>query len=252
MAEETTSAGRRIRAAAVQLEAALGDVAANLERLEKLVDEAAAKGARLIALPEFCTSRLPFDGAAHAAVLPPDNPALALLKRLAARHRCWLGGSMLVAEGGEVYNRYHFVEPEGRVHRHDKDLPTMWENAFYGPGRDDGCFVTGLGGFWLRCLLRGGARGGKRGAGQRRHRHGDGLGGDGAARLRHQRRGPGKLRRQDGQAREVEAAGGLRLGVLHGADGKACRKKCRDGDVDRTSHVLERSAPVQSRPVKLR
>jgi predicted amidohydrolase len=140
------SAPKRITAAAVQLEAAVGDVATNLERIERLVDEAAGKGAKLIAIPEFCTSRLPFDVRAHEAVLPPDNAAVDLFKRLAAKHRCWLGGSMLIAQGGEIYNRYHFVEPDGTTHRHDKDLPTMWENAFYGPGNDDGVFQTGLGG----------------------------------------------------------------------------------------------------------
>lgn len=135
-----------MRVAAVQLEAAVGDVATNLQRLEILIDEAAAGGARLIALPEFCSSSLPFDARAHAAVLPPENPVLALMRRRAARHRCWIGGSMLVADGGDIYNRYHFVEPDGRVHLHDKDRPTMWENAFYAPGRDDGVFDTGLGG----------------------------------------------------------------------------------------------------------
>ena len=136
----------RIAAAAVQLEADVGDVATNLERIEALVNDAAGKGARLIAIPEFCTSRLPFDARAHAAVLPPDNAALDLFKRLAAKHRCWLGGSMLIADGGEIYNRYHFVEPDGTTHHHDKDLPTMWENAFYGPGHDDGAFDTAIGG----------------------------------------------------------------------------------------------------------
>ncbi|PXV70212.1 putative amidohydrolase [Sinimarinibacterium flocculans] len=136
----------RMRAAAVQLDAEVGDVATNLERIERLVDEAAASGARLIAVPEFCTSRLPFDPRAHEAVLPPDNAAVALFRQLAARHRCWIGGSMLVAQHGEISNRYHFVEPDGRVHVHDKDLPTMWENAFYGPGSDDGVFETALGG----------------------------------------------------------------------------------------------------------
>lgn len=141
-----SSETRTMRAAAVQLEAEVGDVATNLERIERLVDEAAAGGARLIAVPEFCTSRLPFDARAHQAVLPPDNVALDLFQRLAARHHCWLGGSMLVAEGGEIYNRYHFVGPGGQVFRHDKDLPTMWENAFYRGGHDDGVFDTELGG----------------------------------------------------------------------------------------------------------
>ena len=146
MPAKNSSALKRITAAAVQLEAEVGDVATNLERIERLVDEAAGKGAKLIAIPEFCTSRLPFDVRAHEAVLPPDNAAVDLFKRLAAKHRCWLGGSMLIAQGGEIYNRYHFVEPDGTTHRHDKDLPTMWENAFYGPGNDDGVFQTGLGG----------------------------------------------------------------------------------------------------------
>lgn len=135
-----------LQAAAIQLETVVGDVAENLIRIEKLVDEAARGGAKLIAIPEFCTSKLPFDARAHQAVLPPDNPAVALFKRLAARHQCTLGGSMLIAENGEVYNRYHLVEPDGRVHLHDKDLPTMWENAFYTAGHDDGVFDTALGG----------------------------------------------------------------------------------------------------------
>ena len=135
-----------IKAAAIQLEAEVGDVATNLQRIEALVQEAASKGAKLIAVPEFCTSRLPFDPRAHQAVLATDNAALDLFKRLAKRHQCWIGGSMLIAENSEIYNRYHFVEPDGRVHCHDKDLPTMWENAFYRSGSDDGVFDTGLGG----------------------------------------------------------------------------------------------------------
>ena len=145
MVDKATRAERAVVAAAVQLEANVGDVATNLARIERLVDDACAKGARLVAMPEFCTTRVCFDPRVHDAVLPPDNAALDLFKRLAARHRCWLGGSMLIADGDAIYNRYHFVEPDGRVHLHDKDLPTMWENAFYGPGADDGVFDTGLG-----------------------------------------------------------------------------------------------------------
>lgn len=135
-----------IRAGAVQLDAEIGKVSTNLERLERLVNEAARQGAKIIAIPEFFTSKLPFDVRAHEAVLPVDNAALALLIKLAKRHSCWLGGSMLIAEADEIYNRYFFVEPNGTIHQHDKDLPTMWENCFYAPGNDDGVFETGLGG----------------------------------------------------------------------------------------------------------
>ncbi|WP_010540682.1 carbon-nitrogen hydrolase family protein [Dietzia alimentaria] len=135
-----------VRAAAIQLEGVPGRVDLTLGRLEALITEAAEQGARLIAVPEFCTSPVPLRAEVHEAVLPRDNRAVDLFRRLAARHGATIGGSMLIADDDEVYNRYHLVEPDGRVHTHDKDLPTMWENCFYTGGRDDGAFDTGLGG----------------------------------------------------------------------------------------------------------
>ena len=136
----------KIIASAVQLEAVTGDVSANLERVEELSRKAILQGAKLIALPEFFTSRVAFCEEAFHAVLPPDNEAVDLLRLLAAKHECWIGGSMLIADEGDVYNRYHFVEPDGTIHLHDKDLPTMWENTLYAPGNDSGAFKTNLGG----------------------------------------------------------------------------------------------------------
>ena len=135
-----------VRAAAIQLEGVPGRVDLTLGRLEVLITEAAEQGARLIAVPEFCTSPVPLRSEVHEAVLPRDNRAVDMFRRLAARHGATIGGSMLIADDDEVYNRYHLVEPDGRVHTHDKDLPTMWENCFYTGGRDDGAFDTGLGG----------------------------------------------------------------------------------------------------------
>ncbi len=135
-----------ITAAAIQLEATTGDVPTNLERVEALCRKSILKDAKLIALPEFFTSRVPFDEQAYEAVLSPENEAVDLLKHLAAKHECWIGGSMLIADEDDVYNRYHFVEPDGTIHLHDKDLPTMWENAFYAPGKDSGTFETNIGG----------------------------------------------------------------------------------------------------------
>jgi predicted amidohydrolase len=133
------------RVAAVQLQAAPADPAENLRRLERLVDEAVRAGARVIALPEFMTSPIYLGSGAETAVMPREGVALDALSRWAQRHRVLIGGSWLTADGDEIYNRYHLVEPDGRVHRHDKDLPTMWERAFYTHGKDDGRFETALG-----------------------------------------------------------------------------------------------------------
>lgn len=144
MSEKTTNNPKVI--AAIQLEAEIGDVSANLNKVQALSRKALEQGAEMIALPEFFTSRIAFDQRVHDAVLPPRNEAVDWLVDTATTHGCWIGGSMLIADGGEVYNRYYFVEPDGRIHTHDKDLPTMWENAFYGPGKDDGVFDSQLGG----------------------------------------------------------------------------------------------------------
>ncbi|BBY34974.1 hypothetical protein MMIN_30350 [Mycolicibacter minnesotensis] len=133
-----------VLAAAVQLEATLGDVRANLAACERLADEAGRAGARLIALPEFFTTGIGFEPALATAALAPDGAATALLTSLARRHRALVGGSFLCRDlDGHVRNAYLLADPSGVVGRHDKDLPTMWENAFYTGGDDDGVLTAG-------------------------------------------------------------------------------------------------------------
>lgn len=128
-----------VLAAAVQLEASLADVAANLAACERLGDEAGRAGARIIALPEFFSTGIGFTPALADAALPPDGPAAQLLTRLARRHAALVGGSFLCRDAdGHVRNAYLLAGPTGIVGRHDKDLPTMWENAFYVGGDDAG------------------------------------------------------------------------------------------------------------------
>lgn len=133
------------KAAAIQMQTRVGDVAHNLELAETMVREAARQGARIIALPEFFTSAITPDERPYAAVLGANNQALALLQGLASELDIWVGGSLLQEDQGEVYNRYVLAEPNRQLHTHDKDLPTMWENAFYLGGDDDGVFQTQLG-----------------------------------------------------------------------------------------------------------
>ncbi|WP_182359822.1 carbon-nitrogen hydrolase family protein [Tomitella gaofuii] len=129
-----------VLAAAVQLDARTADVDHNLRRCEDLADEAGARGARIIALPEFFTTGIAFDPALSHAALRPDGRATSLLQRLARRHRAWVGGSFLCRDDdGEVRNAYFLAAPDGALlGRHDKDLPTMWENSFYIGGDDPG------------------------------------------------------------------------------------------------------------------
>jgi predicted amidohydrolase len=149
-----------VRVAAVQLEIQLGDVGANLARCEALVREAAHTGAELVALPEFFTTGVVFDPALAGAALPFEGPATAMLARAAAETGSYVGGSFLCRDDdGEVRNAYALAAPGGRLlGRHDKDLPTMWENSFYVGGHDDGVihaqgFTAGAAVCWelMRC-----------------------------------------------------------------------------------------------------
>lgn len=135
-----------VRVAAIQLESVLGDVDRNLAMCEALADEAGAAGAEWIVLPEFFSTGMGFGPALEDAALRPDGPATELLISLARRHGARVGGSFLCRDSdGEVRNAFVLATPEGVVGRHDKDIPTMWENAWYVGGDDDGVIaVDGL------------------------------------------------------------------------------------------------------------
>ncbi|MGD1934654.1 MAG: carbon-nitrogen hydrolase family protein [Candidatus Phaeomarinobacter sp.] len=133
------------RVAAVQMEARVADIPYNIDHAARLIDEAVSKGAEIIAIPEFFTTRIVYDERLFGCSLPPQNPALDMLVSKATLNNVMIGGSYLEMRDGDVYNTYVLVEPDGTVHRHDKDLPTMVENAFYVGGNDDGCIETAKG-----------------------------------------------------------------------------------------------------------
>jgi predicted amidohydrolase len=134
------------RVAAIQLEPVIADVEANLATCERLADEAAAAGAEWILLPEFFTTGVGFVPALADAAVAPDGAATTLLEELARRHGATVGGSFLCRDpDGHARNAFFLATPHGIAGRHDKDLPTMWENCFYVGGSDDGVIETGGG-----------------------------------------------------------------------------------------------------------
>ena len=134
-----------MRAAAIQLEPVIADVAANLEASERLADAAGSAGAEIIVLPEFFTTGIAFDERLAGAAVAPDGAATGLLRDLATRHSALVGGSFLCRDDdGHVRNAFLLADRDGTIlGRHDKDLPTMWENAFYVGGDDDGVIAAG-------------------------------------------------------------------------------------------------------------
>lgn len=144
-----------MRVAAVQLDVKLGDVDTNLAECERLAQEASRAGAELVALPEFFSTGAVFNPEVADGIRPYDGEPTQMLKAVASSAGIFLGGSFLCRDpDGEVRNAYLLVGPDGEIRgRHDKDLPTMWENAFYVGGTDDGVieagpFVAGIAVCW--------------------------------------------------------------------------------------------------------
>lgn len=101
------------------------DVAENLRVAAALIAEAAAAGARLVALPEYF-ALIAADDAAKVAIRerPDDGPLQDFLREAAARHRVWVvGGTVpLVADAvDKVRNSTLVYDDTGaRVARYDK------------------------------------------------------------------------------------------------------------------------------------
>lgn len=134
------------RVVAVQLAVRLGEVDANLRHIEDVIGQAVREHQpQMVFLPEVSTTPNICHPAMRTCALPVDGPALALYRRLAREHDCTIGAGALTIRGRDTFNTYYVVEPDGTAHLHDKDQPTMWENAFYAAGRDEGIAETARG-----------------------------------------------------------------------------------------------------------
>ncbi len=134
-----------MRIAAVQMQAILGDVEANLAKAERLAREAFRQGAEWVILPELFTSGVAFHPVMLDAARPLEGSPAQLLSALAREHDGAVGGSFLALRGGQAYNTFVLASPDGATFRHDKDQPSMWENCYYVGGQDDGVLLTPAG-----------------------------------------------------------------------------------------------------------
>jgi predicted amidohydrolase len=142
---QAAASGRRVRVAAVQMHAVLGDVANNLENAERWVRVALREGAEWIVLPEFFTTAIALHPTklVHAYRTLEGTP-MQLLKRLAQEGHAYVGGSFLARSGPDVFNTFVLASPTGEVYTHDKDFPTTNIEASVYAGGEDDAFVREL------------------------------------------------------------------------------------------------------------
>ncbi len=104
-----------MKVALLQMDIALGDVAANRRKAGAMLAEGLAKGAKLFVLPEMWTTG--YKLAEIAALAEPEGgPTLAMLTAFAREHGVEvIGGSIAEARGGRVYNTCYAIGADGAV-----------------------------------------------------------------------------------------------------------------------------------------
>ena len=120
------------KVAAIQLATKIGDSTANIASCERLALLAIQEGAQWIALPEFFPTGVSWNPKIVEAIQNTEGVAASFMRDFSAKHQVVLGGSFLCRlSDGSVRNRYLCYANGTLVGKHDKDLPTMWENYFY-------------------------------------------------------------------------------------------------------------------------
>jgi N-carbamoylputrescine amidase len=123
--------------ASIQMEPHIGAVDANVDRSIELIEEAAAKGARLIVLPELCNSGYVFCSRAEVREIAEEIPAGPSTSRwieTAQRLGVYLVAGICERDGEKFYNSAVIIGPTGLIGRYRK--MHLWgdEALYFTPG----------------------------------------------------------------------------------------------------------------------
>ncbi|MEO0420434.1 MAG: N-carbamoylputrescine amidase [Pseudomonadota bacterium] len=131
--------------AALQLSLSSPDEGENIAAVAALVEEAAAKGAKLILPPElfsgpyFCREE---DEALFALARPTaEHPSVIAMQELAAKLKVAISTSFFERDGHHYYNTLAMIGPDGQImgtyrKSHIPDGPGYEEKFYFRPGND--------------------------------------------------------------------------------------------------------------------
>lgn len=137
-----------MRVAVAQTEPQLGERERNLEVCVARLEEAAAKGAALLVLPECAISGYMFDSAEEALPLAEGipGPSTEILERESRRLGMHVVCGLLERDGDVMHNAAVFVGPEGLIGVYRKThLPFLGVDRFVVAGDELPIFETPLG-----------------------------------------------------------------------------------------------------------
>ncbi len=136
---------RSLTLAAVQMNASPAPTPERLARAEALANQAACGGAQMIVLPEVFNTGYEYRNENFARAEPVSGLTITWMKNTAARLGVHLAGSLLLKDGGDIFNAMLIVSPDGRLWRYDKNYPWIFERVYFRQGRGVTVADTDLG-----------------------------------------------------------------------------------------------------------
>lgn len=137
-----------MRIALLQMDIALGDVAANRRKAMAMAEEAIARGARLLVLPEMWTTGYKLTEIQTLAE-PAGGPTVHMLGALARQHGVEIiAGSIAEERGGKVYNTSYAIGAHGAaIAKYSKIhlIGLMEEDRYLAPGDSKALFDLSIG-----------------------------------------------------------------------------------------------------------
>jgi len=135
--DQTPAGSTALTVACLQMEPSFGDVAANVARSLQMIEEAAARGARLVVLPELCNTGYMFASRDEAFALAEEIPGgltVAAWSEAAARHRLHIVAGITERDGMRLYNSAVVLGPTGYIGTFRKVHLWNEENLYFEPG----------------------------------------------------------------------------------------------------------------------
>lgn len=137
-----------MKVALLQMDIALGDVAANRRKAMAMIQEGIERGAKLLVLPELWTTGYKL-GEIHNLAEPADGPTVKMLSAAAKEHGVEIiTGSIAEARGGRVYNTCYAIDGTGSViAKYSKIhlIGLMAEDRYLAPGDSKALFEMSFG-----------------------------------------------------------------------------------------------------------
>ncbi|XP_047316786.1 bifunctional nitrilase/nitrile hydratase NIT4B-like [Impatiens glandulifera] len=146
---ETDSSASTLRVTVVQASSVFHDTPATIDKAEKLLEQAAGQGSKLILFPEAFIGGYPRGSNYtdrtlkakqkflnyHASAIKVPGPEVERLAAMAEKHKVYLVMGVIEKEGYTLYCTVLFFDPNGHyMGKHRKLMPTALERLLWGFG----------------------------------------------------------------------------------------------------------------------